>query len=64
MRTRVSCKECGRALTASSLHNHTERIYGIFLPQNRGVHIGRGGPETYRVYFLRVLKLVAFLVYA
>ena len=52
----------GGAMAASSLHNHTERTYGIVLPQNRGVHVSRGGPETYRVYFSWVIKLVAFPV--
>ena len=61
-KTRVSCEECGGAMAASSLCNHTEITDGIVLPQNRGVHIGGGGPETYRMYFSWVLKLVAFLV--
>ena len=51
-------------MAESSFFNHTESTDGIVLPQNRGVHVGGGGPETYRVYFLRVLKLVEFLVYA
>ena len=50
-------------MTTSSLRNHTERTYVIVLPQNGGVDVGGGGPETYRVYFLQVLMLVAFLVY-
>ena len=49
-------------MAASSLHNHTERTDVIVLPQNRGVRVGRGGPETYRVYFSWVIKLVAFPV--
>ena len=46
----------------SSLFNHTERTDGIVLPYNRGVDVVIEGPETYRVYFPQVLKLVLFLV--
>ena len=49
-------------MAESSFFNHTESTDGIVLPQNRGVHIGGGGPETYRVCFPRILKLVVFLV--
>ena len=38
-----------------------ERTHGIVLTQTRGVDARRGGMETYRVYFPRVLKSVAYL---
>ena len=57
-RTRVSCAECRVTMSEYSLHHHMERSHGIVLPQNRGVDIGGGVPETYVVSFLWVLKLV------
>ena len=55
-------KNWGKLRGEYSLFNHIERTYGIVLPQNRGVDVGRARPETYRVYFLQVLKLASFLV--
>ena len=52
----------GGAMVLASLHHHMERTHGIVLPHTRGVDVGGGGPETYVVYFTRVLKLVAFLL--
>ena len=43
----------------SSLRRHMKRTHVIVLPQIRGVDVGRGGPETHRVSFPRVLKSVA-----
>ena len=39
-----------------------ERSNGILLIQIRGVDVGGGSPETYVVYFPRILKLVEFPV--
>ena len=50
-------------MTASYFRYHMDRTHGIVLPQNRGVGVGGGGLETYRVSFPRVLKLVPCLVY-
>ena len=58
----VSYKECGVGMTDPSLYKHTDRTHGIVLTYNRGLNVGRGGPETYRVSFPQVLKLVEFLV--
>ena len=45
-------------MAPSSLQHHTERSHGILLPQVRGVDVGGGGPEIYKVLFPRILKLV------
>ena len=39
-----------------------ERSHGIVLPQVRGLDVGGGGLETYKVSFLRILKLMECLV--
>ena len=43
-------------MLASSLCNHMERSYGIVLTKMRGVDVGGGGYETYKVSFPRILK--------
>ena len=55
-KNRGSCAECGDYVAASSFRYHMERSKGISLPQTRGVNMGGGGPTTYVVSFLRVLK--------
>ena len=44
------------------LFHHMDSTHIMILTQNRVLYVGRGGPETYRVSFTRVLKFVAFLV--
>ena len=36
-------------MAISSLRHNMERIYGIVLPQVKGVDIGGGGMEVYKV---------------
>ena len=55
-RTRVSCEVCGGTMFASSLRHHTERAHGRVLPHVRGVDIGGGGLEVYKVLFPRIIK--------
>ena len=55
-KNRVSCKECGATMVSSLLLHHMEHAHRIFIPHNRGVEVGGGGPETYVVSLLRVLK--------
>ena len=55
-RTRVSCAECVGTMTESSIRHYVERSHGISLPYNRGVDVGGGGLETYKVSFPRILK--------
>ena len=57
-RTRVSRKDCGYTISASSLRHHTERAHVRVLPQVRGVDFGGGGLEVYKVSFYRILKSV------
>ena len=45
-------------MAASSLRHHMERSHGIVLTRVREVEVGGGGPETYKVSFPRILKLV------
>ena len=54
-RTRVSCAECGGTMSASYLRHHMKRSHRIFLPQNKWIDSGGGGPDTYRVQFMWVL---------
>ena len=44
-------------MAASSLRQHIERSHGIVLPNIRGVDIGGGGPETYKVLFPRIFEV-------
>ena len=53
---RVSCEECGETMSTSYLRHHMDRIYGRVLPQVRGVDVGGGGLDVYKVSFLRILK--------
>ena len=53
---RVSCKEYGEAMSAPSLSHHMDIAHWIVLTQTQGVYVGGGGPETYLVFFLRVMK--------
>ena len=57
-KTRVSCKECGDTMAASSLRHHTERAHVIVLLQVRGVDVRVGGLEVYKMSFTRIPKLV------
>ena len=45
-------------MAASYLRHHIERAHGRVLPKVRGVHVGGGGLEVYKVSFPRILKLV------
>ena len=45
-------------MAASSLPHHMERSHGILMPQVRGVDVGGGGPEIYKVSFPRIIKSV------
>ena len=45
-------------MAASSLRHHTERAHVRVLPKVRGVDVGGGGLEVYKVSFPRILKLV------
>ena len=56
--TRVHCKECDKTMAASSLKNRTERAHGRVFKQVRGVDVGGGGMDIYKVSFHRILKLV------
>ena len=49
-------------MASSSLRHHMERSHGIVLPQIRGVDVGEGGMETYKVSFLRILKSMEYPV--
>ena len=49
-------------MAASSLRHHMERSHGIVLTRVREVDVGGGGPETYKLLFLRILKSVECLV--
>ena len=53
-RTRVSCKECRGTMATYSLCYHTEKSPGIVLPHSRGIDIGGGGSETYKMLFPRI----------
>ena len=57
-RTRVSCRECGTTMAASSLRNHMERTHGRSLAQTQEVDTGVGGGGC-MVSFPRVLPSVA-----
>ena len=57
-RTRVSCKDCGGTMDASSMRHHMERSHGKVLQQVRGVDVGGGGQEFYKDFFPRILNLV------
>ena len=61
-KTRVSCEVCGETMADSSLRHHTHRENGIVLPQVRGVDVGGGGLNIYKVSFPWILKLVEWLV--
>ena len=45
-------------MSLSSLWYHMQRSHGIVLPQIRGVDLGGGGPESYKVLLPRILKSV------
>ena len=45
-------------MVVSSLCHRMERSHCIVLPHIRGVDVGGGGPETYKVLFPRILRLV------
>ena len=45
-------------MAASSLQNQTERAHGKVLLQVRGMYVGGGGMEVYKVSFPCILKLV------
>ena len=49
-------------MAASSLQHHMERVHGRLFPLVRGVEVGGGGLEVYKVSFPRILKLVDFPV--
>ena len=49
-------------MAASSLRHQLERAHGRVLPQVRGVDVGGGGLEVYKVSFTRILKSVDCLV--
>ena len=57
-RTRVRCEECGESMNTSSLRHHMERAHGGLLPQVRGVVVGRGGLEVYKVSFTWIINSV------
>ena len=57
-RTRLRCDECGETISASSLQHHMYRAHGRLLPQVRGVDVGRGGLEVYKISFPCILNLV------
>ena len=44
-------------MDSSSFCNHMIRSHGIVLPHNRGLDVGGGGPETYKMLFPWILKL-------
>ena len=56
--TRVSCEKCGETMAASSLRHNMEKAQGIVLPQVRGVYVGGGGLEIYKMSFYWILKSV------
>ena len=58
IRTRISCEVCGGTMAASSRIQHMEIAHGIVLLQVRGVDVGGGGLEVYKVSFHWILKLV------
>ena len=45
-------------MSASSLQNHIYIAHVILFPQVKGVEVGGGGLEVYKVSYPRVLKLV------
>ena len=49
-------------MAASSLRYHMDRAHGRVLPQLRGVDIGGGELEVYKVSFPRILKSVDYPV--
>ena len=57
-KNRVISEECKGEMAASYLCHHMDITHGIVMPQNRGVDIGGGVPETYRVSFLQVMNSV------
>ena len=42
----------------SSLSRHMDRLHGILMPKIRGLVIGGGDLDTYKVLFLWILKSV------
>ena len=56
--TRVSCEVCGGIMAASFLRHHMDIFDGRVFPQVRGVDVGGGGLEVYRVSFPRIIKSV------
>ena len=60
--TMICCKVCGGTMAASSLWHQMERSHGRLLPQLRGVDVGVGGLEVYKVSFYRILKSEEFPV--
>ena len=54
----VSCTVCGVTVAASYLNSHMAKIYGICVPQTRGVDEVGVGMATYAVFFPRVLQEV------
>ena len=49
-------------MAASYRIHHMERSHGILLPLVRGVEVGEGGTDIYKMPFLRILKSVECLV--
>ena len=45
-------------MEASSLRHHMDMSHDIVLSHIRGVDVGEGGPEIYKVSSPRILKLV------
>ena len=61
-RSRVSCDDCGGKMADYSLQHHLDRSHGLVLPQVRGVYIGGGGSDIYKVLLPQILKSVECLV--
>ena len=61
-KTRVSYEECGTEMAAFSFRHHMEISHRIVIAQTRWVDIGIRVPETYVLYFKRVLNFVVCLV--
>ena len=57
-RTRIRYKECGETMAASSMQHHMEIAHGRVLLHMRGMDVGGGGLEVYKVSFPRILKSV------
>ena len=55
-RTRVSCEECGGSMAAYSLKHHMKRSHGRVLPQVRGLEVGGGVLEIYKLSLSWILK--------